>query len=77
MASPDRSITIHKCFFIEQASKVKTVISEILQKESLSAGDTKAIRVLTDVYDSLVNPVPENYTHHWANYSSGYREESQ
>ena len=68
MASPDRSITIHKCFFIEQASKVKTVISEILQKESLSAGDTKAIRV---------NPVPENYTHHWANYSSGYREESQ
>lgn len=77
MASSDRSITIHKCFFIEQASKVKTVISEILQKKSLSAGDTKAIRVLTDVYDSLVNPVPENYVHHRADCSNGHCEESQ
>ena len=35
-----------------------------MQKDSLSAADTKAIRLLKSVYDSLTNPVPENYVDH-------------
>ena len=64
MARPDKSIAVHECFFMEQASKVKSAILGIMQKDSLSAADTKAIRLLTSVYDSLTNPVPENYVDH-------------
>ena len=42
------------------AEKVKEAIGLITEKDSLSAGDTKAIRILTDVYDILLNPVKEN-----------------
>ncbi len=77
MARPDRRITVHECFLTEQAGRVKTVILEISKKDSLSASDTKAIRVLTDVYDSLVNPVPENYAHHPEDCNNSRGEESQ
>lgn len=77
MSKPNRNITIHKCFFAEQANKVKSVISEISQKDSLSAVDTKAIKILTSVYDSLANPVPEKYAHHQADCNNGHDEESQ
>ncbi len=77
MGKPSRSVTIHECFFAEQARKVKSVISEISKKDSLSVFDTKAIRVLADVYDSLTNPVPENYAHHQADCNNGRFEESQ
>lgn len=65
MARPDRSITVHECFLIEQAGKVKAAISEIMKKDSLSAADTKAIRILTAVYDSLISPAPENHGHEY------------
>ena len=71
MSRPNRNISIHKCFFAEQANKVKLAISEITQKDSLSAVDTKAIRILTDAYDSLTNPVPENYAHYQADCNNG------
>lgn len=77
MGRPNRNISIHECFFAEQARKIKSAISEISQKNSLSAGDTKAIRVLTDVYDSLTNPAPENYEHYQADCNNGHGEESQ
>ncbi len=58
MARPHREIIIHKMFFEKQAKDVKTAILEIVKKDSLSAGDTKAVRILTDVYDSLSSLVP-------------------
>lgn len=64
MARPNRDITVHRCFFEEQASNVKTAISEIIKKDSLSDGETKAVRILTDVYDSLISLVPESCVHH-------------
>jgi len=77
MGRPSRSVAVHECFFMEQAKRVKSAISEILQKDSLSVADTKAIRVLTDVYDSLTNPVLENYVHCRADCNNGHFEESQ
>lgn len=77
MARPNRSITVHECFFTEQAGKIKTAISEITKKDSLSAFDTKAVRILTNVYDALISPVPENYEHHLEDYNNDRVEESQ
>lgn len=77
MACPNREILIHKCIFTEQSKKVKEAITYILQKDSLSASDTKAIRLLTEVYDALVNSVQENYEHHQADCNNGRFEESQ
>ncbi len=77
MPKPNRNITIHKWFFEEQARKIKAVILEISQKDSLSAVDTKAIRILTNVYDSLSNPHPEKYAHHQANCNNGHDGEVQ
>lgn len=77
MARPNREITIHECFFEKQAKDVKTVISEIVKKDSLSVHDTKAVRILTDVYDSLISPVPKNYVHHLEDCKNDRVEESQ
>ena len=77
MASQNRSITVHECFFKGQADNVKTVISEIVKSDSLSAADTKAVRLLTDIYDSLISLVPENYEHHMEDCNNGRGEESQ
>lgn len=60
MARKNNEITIHKCIFTEQAKKVKDAILEISKKDSLYASDTKAIRILTEVYDVLSNSVQEN-----------------
>lgn len=56
----NNQVTIHKCIFSQQARKVKEAICDISQKESLSVGDTQAIRKLTEVYDVLSNPVEKN-----------------
>lgn len=77
MARPDRDITIHECFFKKQANNVKVAISEIMKNDSLSAGDTKAVRILADVYDSLISPVPENHAHHLEDCNNNRGEESQ
>ncbi len=77
MARPDRSVVVHECFFEGQAKNVKTAISEIVKKDSLSAGDTKAVRILADVYDSLISLVPGNHAHHLEDCSNDRGEESQ
>lgn len=77
MAGPCREIIIHECFFKKQAKDVKTAILEIVKKDSLSVGDTKAVRILTDVYDSLISLVPKNYVNHLEDCNSDRVEESQ
>lgn len=77
MAVKSNQITVHKCIFVEQARKVKDAISDISQKDSLSAGDTQAIRKLSEVYDVLSNPVEENRGLHRAVGSNGHHGVSQ
>lgn len=64
MPTKNNNITVHKCIFGEQAKKVLEAINVISQKNSLSAGDTKAIILLAEVYDVLANPVQENHKLH-------------
>lgn len=64
-------------FFNRTGRQGKNSYIRNFKKDSLSASDTKAIRVLTDVYDSLVNPVPENYAHHPEDCNNSRGEESQ
>ena len=77
MARTNIQITVYKCIFTEQARKVKEAINDIIKKDSLSAGDTQAIRKLSEVYDVLSNPVEENRDLHLGVDSSGYHEVSQ
>ena len=58
MAGSDRNIAVHEYYLKEQAGKVKLGIMEISQKDSLNDADTRIIRLLTEVYDALTNPVP-------------------
>ena len=61
MARRNNEIPVNKGIVKTMAEKVKEAIGFITEKDSLSAGDTKAIRALTDAYDILVNPVKENH----------------
>ncbi len=61
MPRKNNEISVNKGILSVTAKKVKSAIGLIAEKDSLSAGDTKAIRALTDVYDILVNPVKENH----------------
>lgn len=61
MPRKNNEISVNKGILSVTAKKVKSAIGFITEKDSLSAGDTKAIRTLTDVYDILVNPVKENH----------------
>lgn len=60
MERRNNEIPVNKGIMKAMAEKVKEAIGLITEKDSLSAGDTKAIRILTDVYDILLNPVKEN-----------------
>ena len=60
VARRNNEIPVNKGIMKSMAEKVKEAIGFITEKDSLSAGDTKAIRILTDVYDILLNPVKEN-----------------
>ena len=60
MARRNNEIPVNKGIMKSMAEKVKEAIGFITEKDSLSAGDTKAIRILTDVYDILLNPVKKN-----------------
>lgn len=77
MASPNREISIHKCIFAEQSKKVKEAMAYIIQKDSLSTGDTKAIKLLTEVYEVLINPVRENRLLHQEADNNGHSEAFQ
>lgn len=61
MPRKNNEISVNRGILEATAKKVKSAIGLIAEKDSLSAGDTKAIRVLTDAYDILVNPVKENH----------------
>lgn len=77
MARKNNCISVHKCIFSEQARKVLEAINSISDSNSLSACDTKAIRLLTEVYDVLANPVQENDELLQGVGNSGRSEESQ
>lgn len=64
MSRPNRDITVHSCFFDHQASKVKQAICLLVQNNGLNASDIQAIRVLTDAYEALSNPLEEIQRHY-------------
>lgn len=53
-------ILIHKCFIHNNAMQVKEAINIIWQKDSLDDNDIQAVKILTDVFQKLWNPVFEN-----------------
>lgn len=61
MPRKNNEISVNRGILEATAKKLKSAIGLIAEKDSLSAGDTKAIRVLADAYDILVNPVKENH----------------
>lgn len=73
----DNTVPVNKGVLSALADKVKYSINCLTEKDSLSAGDTKAIRVLTDVYDILINPVKENHVFQQEADKNEYREVSQ
>ena len=77
MGRKNNQIIVHKCIFVEQARKVKEAISDITQKDSLSVGDTQAIRKLSEVYEVLSNPVGESRDLYRAVDSNSYHGVSQ
>ena len=77
MARKDNYISVHKCVFVEQAKKIKDAISNISEKDSLSIGDTQAIRKLTEVYEVLTSPVEEIHDSHPAVGSNDHHEAFQ
>lgn len=57
-------ISAHYMLFQNNANEIKKAISLICQNESLSVGDTQAIRILTNVYEVLANPTQEMKRHY-------------
>lgn len=64
MPRKSNEISVNRGILEVTAKKVKSAIGLIAEKDSLSAGDTKAIRVLADTYDILVDFVKENPVFH-------------
>lgn len=54
MPTPNRMVSIHRCFFENHAAEVKDVIGLITKRDSLSDDDLQAVRVLTDLYEDLI-----------------------
>lgn len=61
MARTNNEVPVNKGVLDSAANMVKLAIKRMTEKDSLSAGDTEAIRILTNVYDILSNPVKENH----------------
>lgn len=64
MARTNNEVSVNKGVLDSAANMVKLGIRWMTDKDSLSAGDTEAIRILTNVYDILSNPVKENHVFH-------------
>ena len=64
MARTNNEVPVNKGVLDSAANMVKLGIRWMTEKDSLSAGDTEAIRILTNVYDILSNPVKENHVFH-------------
>lgn len=77
MGRPNKEITIHKCILENQASKVLSAISMLTEKDSLNGKDIQAIKILTEVYGSLINPIQEMSKLYQANYNSDHFQEPQ
>lgn len=60
MPRKNNEISVNRGILEATAKKVKSAIGFVVEKDNLSAGDTKAIRVLADTYDILVDFVKEN-----------------
>lgn len=54
MPTPNRMVSVHRCFFENHAAEVKNVIGLITKRDSLSGDDLQAVRVLTDLYEDLI-----------------------
>lgn len=54
MANPNRAVSVHRCFFENHAVEVKNVIGLMTKRDSLSADDLQAVRILTGLYEELV-----------------------
>lgn len=54
MASPNRMVSVHRCFFENHAAEVKDIIGLITKRDSLSGDDLQAVRMLTDFYEDLI-----------------------
>ena len=61
MARTNNEVPVNKGVLDSAANMLKLAIHWMTEKDSLSAGDTEAIRILTNVYDILSNPVKENH----------------
>lgn len=77
MARTNNEISVNKGVLDSAANMVKLGIRWMTEKDSLSAGDTEAIRILTNVYDILSNPVKENHVFHQEADKNEHREVSQ
>ena len=77
MARTNNEVSVNKGVLDATAGMVKSVIKFITEKDSLSVGDTEAIRILTNVYDILSNPVKENHVFHQEADKNEHREVSQ
>lgn len=77
MARTNNEVSVNKGVLDATAGMVKSVIKFITEKDSLSVGDTEAIRILTNVYDILFNPVKENHVFHQEADKNEHREVSQ
>ncbi|WP_294785733.1 hypothetical protein [uncultured Eubacterium sp.] len=64
MARTNNEVPVNKGVLDSAANMLKLAIKRMTEKDSLSAGDTEAIRILTNVYDILSNPVKENHVFH-------------
>lgn len=60
MPTKDNTIRIHKCLAKNQAQKVMNAINVISAKSSPDESDTRAMKILLEVYDALSNPAKEN-----------------
>lgn len=77
MSRPNRDITVHSCFFDQQASRVKQAICLLAQDNSLNASSIQAMRVLADAYEALSNPLEEIQRHYQADCKKTASEQHQ
>lgn len=57
MAGSDRDSLSMSIYLKEQAGKVNLGIMEISQRDDLNAANERIVRLLSEVYDALTNPV--------------------
>ena len=53
---PITHVSIHTAFFTHCKTGIKTAMQIISKKESLNEEDIKALRILGDVYEAMINP---------------------